>query len=212
MGILDWLKGKLYSKQPKTWRNAYSSNIGDEMSRCLKKELKANGNEEKIIRSVISEFRVLHSGLNISDNIIKEIILDSLYGAQRVSSLAKHLTDLPKKDAEKVVGDIKFSTQFNLNKYRALSLGLKWYRWSGVQACPLHKHMKDVFVRWDTPPSVDILKDGSPIPHHAGTQWGCKCYAETVVDVKGMYKPPYKVCLGNEIIKMSQQDFLKIFK
>lgn len=216
MGLFDWFKEKFSPNRSITWRDAFPSNIGNEMSSALRKELTANGNEEKIINSVLSEFHVLHSGLNISDDIIRDIISRSLYGSSRVPSLAELLInehpELSKKELEKVAGDLYYSTMFNRNKYRALSLGLLWYRWAGTAACPQHKHLKDVFVRWDTPPSIDILKDGSPIAHHAGTQWGCKCYAETVVEVKGMYKPPYKVCLGNEIIKMNQRDFLKIFK
>ena len=212
MSLLDWILQTLFPKKSNTWRDAFAADNNSVFSSTLKKELKNNGNEKKIIKAVLREFRALHPDIDISDSVLKEVILASLYSSQRVSSLSEAFSFLPPKDAQKITGDISFCTNFNRTKYRALSAGLAWYCWSGAKACPLHKHMNNVFVRFNAPPSIEILRDGSPIPHHAGTQWGCKCYATPIVEVKGVYKPPYKVCTGKEILRMSQRDFLKIYK
>ena len=119
---------------------------------------------------------------------------------------------LDKKDIEKIVGDIKFCTLSNCARVRALSSGWNWYCWRGANICGIHKHLKNVFVRWDTPPSIELLRDGSPVPHHAGSQWGCKCYAEPIIQLEGIFKPPYRVCLGNEIVRMNKRDFLKKYQ
>lgn len=203
MEILSWIIKKIFN----------TSNKYNDISNDLRNELRSKGIEKKIIKSVIATFRKTHADFPLSDKEIQKIVLGSLYSGGRVESVTEYFLpqfpNLTKKELSKIFGDIIFCTDFNMNKYRALHLCIEWYRWDAY-ACPCHKHMNNVFVRFDTPPTPTILKDGVQFAHHAGDMYGCKCLCLPLVKLKGIYKPPYKVCIGNEIIKMNQHEFLRI--
>lgn len=61
-----------------------------------------------------------------------------------------------------------------LTEARALAVGSEgyWWRIEGAGTRPSHKKMKDVFVRWDNPPTLDGMTG------HAGCLPNCKCWSE----------------------------------
>jgi len=61
-----------------------------------------------------------------------------------------------------------------LTQARALSIGSEgyWWRIEGAGTRPSHRKMKDVFVRWDNPPTLDGMTG------HAGCLPNCKCWSE----------------------------------
>ena len=118
---------------------------------------------------------------------------------------------LDKKALEKLVGDTVFFANTQFQMQRALRLGLYWYVWHS-SVCPKHKKMNNVFIRWSNPPLPSFLNDGSIVPHHAGDEWGCKCYAESVVDLSALNtRPPYKIYTGEKIVRMTKKEFLSNF-
>ena len=61
-----------------------------------------------------------------------------------------------------------------LTQARALAVGSEgyWWRIKGAGTRPSHRKMKDVFVRWDAPPTLDSLTG------HAGCLPNCDCWSE----------------------------------
>lgn len=64
-----------------------------------------------------------------------------------------------------------------LTQARALSVGSEgyWWRIKGAGTRPSHKKMKDVFVRWDDPPTLDGMTG------HAGCLPNCQCWQEVQI-------------------------------
>ncbi|MCG3464112.1 phage head morphogenesis protein [Xenorhabdus bovienii] len=64
-----------------------------------------------------------------------------------------------------------------LTQARALSIGSEgyWWRIEGAGTRPSHKRMRDTFVRWEDPPTLDGMTG------HAGCLPNCKCWAEVHV-------------------------------
>lgn len=65
----------------------------------------------------------------------------------------------------------------SLTQARALSIGSEgyWWRIEGAGTRPSHKKMKDKFVRWDNPPTLDGMTG------HCGALPNCKCWSEVHV-------------------------------
>lgn len=61
-----------------------------------------------------------------------------------------------------------------LTQARALAVGSEgyWWRIEGAGTRPSHRKMKDKFVRWDNPPTLDSMTG------HAGCLPNCKCWPE----------------------------------
>nr|WP_240938338.1 phage minor head protein [Hafnia alvei] len=61
-----------------------------------------------------------------------------------------------------------------LTQARALSVGSEgyWWRIEGVGTRPSHRRMKDKFVRWGNPPTLDGMTG------HAGCLPNCNCWSE----------------------------------
>lgn len=64
-----------------------------------------------------------------------------------------------------------------LAQARALAVGSEgyWWRIEGVGTRPSHRKMKDKFVRWDNPPTLDGMTG------HAGCLPNCKCWSEVQI-------------------------------
>lgn len=64
-----------------------------------------------------------------------------------------------------------------LTQARALAVGSEgyWWRIRGSGTRPSHKKMKDVFVRWDNPPTLDGMTG------HAGCLPNCQCWQEVQI-------------------------------
>lgn len=60
---------------------------------------------------------------------------------------------------------------------RALACGSEgyWWRIEGASTRPSHRKMKDKFVRWDNPPTLDGMTG------HAGCLPNCKCWSEVQI-------------------------------
>lgn len=64
-----------------------------------------------------------------------------------------------------------------LTQARALSVGSEgyWWRIKGAGTRPSHRGMKDKFVRWDNPPTLDGMTG------HAGCLPNCDCWPEVQI-------------------------------
>lgn len=68
-----------------------------------------------------------------------------------------------------------------LTQARALAVGSEgyWWRIEGAGTRPSHRKMKDRFVRWDNPPTLDGMTG------HAGCLPNCKCWSEVQIPEPG---------------------------
>jgi uncharacterized protein with gpF-like domain len=66
---------------------------------------------------------------------------------------------------------------YALTQARALSVGSEgyWWRIEGAGTRPSHRKMKDKFVRWDDPPTLDGMTG------HAGCLPNCNCWPEVQI-------------------------------
>lgn len=64
-----------------------------------------------------------------------------------------------------------------LTQARALAVGSEgyWWRIKGAGTRPSHRKMKDKFVRWDNPPTLDGMTG------HAGCLPNCECWSEVQI-------------------------------
>ncbi|MGK8935592.1 phage minor head protein [Pluralibacter gergoviae] len=64
-----------------------------------------------------------------------------------------------------------------LTQARALAVGSEgyWWRIKGAGTRPSHRKMKDKFVRWDSPPTLDGMTG------HAGCLPNCECWSEVQI-------------------------------
>nr|WP_227511095.1 phage minor head protein [Klebsiella aerogenes] len=64
-----------------------------------------------------------------------------------------------------------------LTQARALAVGSEgyWWRIEGAGTRPSHRKMKDKFVRWDNPPTLDGMTG------HAGCLPNCKCWQDVQI-------------------------------
>lgn len=101
-----------------------------------------------------------------------------------------------------------------LTEARSKDVGLNWYKWStsdDKRVRNSHKHMHNVLIRWDDPPSPERLNNQESVGNYnAGEIYNCRCVALPIVTLKSV-KFPAKVYYGGTIIKMSKAEFEKIF-
>ncbi len=184
-------------------------------NKSLKKDIGEDG-LSIIISNVKYELYALYPDIRIDENLLKELVRSIAFAEPRSEAVLKTiqrvLPDLPKETVREYTGNIASLSSFNCDAVRSQKNGTEWYVWKPF--CNVHQHMKDVFIKWDSPPSVELLQDGSPVAHHAGSQYGCHCLAYPILGEYSLreYKAPYKVCLnGKIIVKMKKKEFLEIY-
>jgi len=100
-----------------------------------------------------------------------------------------------------------------LTEQRAKSVGLNWYTWKTSNDGRVragHKHMQDVLVNFNNPPSPEqLVKEKFVGYYNAGNIFNCRCYPSVVVDID-FIKFPTKVFYNGQIVRMSKQQFEKI--
>lgn len=183
-------------------------------SQSLKREI-SEKYEKKVIVLTKKDIKRYNLEIKLSNTLIQDIIIRTLYSGIRSETIAKELTNnfsnVTQKELDMIFRTIIFTTQFNLGRLRAEDVGVNWYQWSAGGTCPKHKHMNDVFVRWTTPPTPNILKDENfSYAYHAGCIAECKCFASPIVGLDYI-KPPYKVYTGKEIIKLGKRKFIDMY-
>ena len=201
------------SDNPKTRHETIHSS-GNAISNSWKKELDKT-TEQLIKDNTMRKFSICHPMCMIDKKALEAISIDSIFSGRRVESyvdeLSPYYPNLEKREIKELIGDIVFCSRFQFEMFRALRLGLNWYVWHS-KSCPKHNKMDRTFIRWNDSPSPTILKDDSVISHHAGDEWGCKCWAEPIVDLSALnIRPPYNVHIDGKIIRMTKKQFLSNF-
>jgi SPP1 gp7 family putative phage head morphogenesis protein len=100
-----------------------------------------------------------------------------------------------------------------ITRTRAEALGLNWYKWStshDARVRKSHRHMSEVLVNWDDPPSPELLVHEKSVgSYNAGNVYNCRCIALPLVSVDDV-NWPCRVYSSSRITQMSQSQFMKI--
>ena len=181
----------------------------------IKKVIGADG-LSTVFNNVKYELYALYPDIRIDESLLKELVRSVAFAEPRsvstMEALQEVLPDLPQKTLYEFAHNIHSLSASNRDIVQSQKTGFEWYVWQS--SCKVHQHMNNVFVRFDSPPSAELLKDNSPVAHHASSQYGCICLMRTITGKYDLtrYKSPYKVCLnGNIIVTMKKKEFLEIF-
>ena len=99
---------------------------------------------------------------------------------------------------------------------RAQSLGLGWYQWetSGDSRVRLsHKFMDKVLIRWDDPPSPELLVgENSTLGHYqAGDCPNCRCTPLPIISLDEIQFPA-RVYIAGNIVRLTKAQFALRFR
>lgn len=100
-----------------------------------------------------------------------------------------------------------------ITRTRAESIGLDWYRWVTAHDARVresHKHMNQVLVNWNQPPSPEALVHERNVGYyHAGNIYNCRCIALPLVHLSDV-RWPSKVYHSGRIVRMSEREFKSV--
>jgi hypothetical protein len=100
-----------------------------------------------------------------------------------------------------------------LTRARSESLSLPWYIWRGSldqRERASHRRMEDVLIRFDTPPSPEMLIGLKSQGHYnAGEIYSCRCYPETLVRYDQV-SWPHEAYYAGKIQRMTLAQFKRL--
>lgn len=130
-----------------------------------------------------------------------------------LSDLAPYMRDLKKWEIRRIARTEVAKADTAITRTRAEDIGLNWYKWSTSHDARVrrsHRHMSEVLVNWNDPPSPELLvHEKSEGNYHAGNIYNCRCIALPVVDFDDVVWPS-KVYADGNIKRLSKTQFSKI--
>jgi SPP1 gp7 family putative phage head morphogenesis protein len=207
------------NSEPKTWREAsIKATKGNEMYKEIKKELDYSL-YEKIYKKVKNNYMIMKFfPENIPKNIVYHVINEHFKG-RRPESICEDIQnkffDISNKDMRKITFTICSACSASFNQNRSQDLGLNWYIWRTAGDSKVrksHRKMDGLVINFNEPPSPERLV-GEPFigEYNAGECDGCRCYAESVVNID-FVKFPRRVYYNGKIQVMKKAEFMKIYK
>lgn len=131
----------------------------------LKKDIGEDG-LSKIISNVKYELYALYPDIRIDENLLKELVRSIAFAEPRseavLDTIQSVLPDLPKKTVMEYTGNISSLSSFHRDAVRSQKNGTEWYVWK--PSCKVHQHMKEVFIRWDSPLRLNYCKTVHRLP------------------------------------------------
>ena len=202
----------------RTWRlAAKKATRGNKLYNMLMAEINAGIKSD--IENQVHENSLLIKTLphDVAAKVCSEIEKSAFEG-KRATTIAQEIrtyTDNYTKASAKLIARTEVSKATTaLTKARCDNLDLKWYVWrtslDGDRVRESHRIMEGVLIRWDNPPSPELLNDEQSVGnYHAGNIWNCRCYPEPLLDVNDV-KWPHKVHLNGQIRSMTKTEFIKL--
>lgn len=100
-----------------------------------------------------------------------------------------------------------------LTEARSKDVGVYWYVWKSSKDQRVrnaHKHMQDVLVRFDDPPSPEALVGEKDVgKYNAGNIYNCRCFPRPLISLENV-NWPCKVYYNGSITSMSKLQFQNI--
>jgi len=189
--------------------------VSQEISKALKEEYPLIKERHELLIS--QNIQVIK---DIPDNIadmFTQHTKDAILSGRRTDSIVKELrTYLPEVAKSRI--ELHARTQSSIaysafTQVRAEAVGANWYQWKTSKDSRVrnsHEHMENVLVRFDDPPSPELLIGlKSQGKYNAGGTWNCRCYHVPVILISQLTFPA-KVHIKGQLIKMSKLQFKKV--
>lgn len=207
---LSKLKDSINPSKVKT--NATGKVIYDE----LKKELDASLYEYVYSRSLSDETIHKFFPEGIPKQTVFHIVSESFKGRRPESintDICKVFFDISNKNLEKITQTICSISSAALEMFQSQKMGLNWYIWHTSEDSKVrssHKHINDVLINWNDPPSPESLVGEEFIgKYHPGECFQCRCLASPVVKLD-FISWPHEVFYQNRIQTMTKEQFKSI--
>lgn len=209
----------LYHDQARTWREAAQQGMmGQEIYQALRRELQ--GPVGTRLNELVRENAKLISTFpeSIAPQVNSFITREAQKG-RRAEAVAEELRaqfpDITKGRLNLIARTETAKANTALSQSRAEQLELPWYVWrtSGdARVRDSHFIMEGVLVNWNNPPNPEQLDKEPKVhhgPYHAGNIYNCRCYPESLLDLKQVQWPA-KVFWAGKIQRMTRAQFEQV--
>lgn len=204
-----------------TWRKAARKATKSYILYRLLKQNINNGLEASIQSQINRNATIISTfPLSVSEKVVEDVRKATFEGlrATEISKIIREKTVQHARASAKLIARTEVSkTQTALTRARAENVEKLWYVWRTEEDARVrdsHKTMDDVLIKWQDPPSPELLTGLPPaknnVYYHAGEIYNCRCYPEVLLDINDV-KWPHKVYLNGSIKFMSKKDFKEIF-
>lgn len=198
----------------KTWRTAAKK---ASRSTSLFKELLSNESTSPAFNSNVrfNAYYIKTAPQEIAQWITKETARMSIEG-KGIGDIAKEIRakypKYSKYHSELLARTETSKTQSALIQSKALQVGASWYLWKDVgdaRTRRSHKHMHNVLVSWNEPPSPESLVGEKDVGnYHAGNIYNCRCYPEPIVTIEQI-PFPVEVYSNGKLTRMTKAQFIE---
>jgi len=200
-----------------SWRDAArKSSQGKRIYDLLRSEMA--GPVGGVMRGLVSQHAKLVRSLpqDIAQDVAGQIATRQMRG-ERAEAIAKDIgSRLPgiAKSRIALIARTQVSvTAESITRARAQNLGANWYSWLSSEDSrvrPSHRKMDQVLVRWDDPPSPELLVNEKFVGrYNAGNVFNCRCTSAPIIDLDEITFPA-KVFYRGTITRMGRAKFQQI--
>ena len=195
----------------------------ERMSALMKQQL-SQADIRRIMRRYMDDnVRLIKSlPLNAAQRV-HELVMGNLTTGRRPASVAKEIMktgQVTQSRANLIARTETGRATTGLIMARAESIGLDFYIWYSTggfsgdgRTRKAHRHMNGVICKWDDVPNPEALfPDPKAKPYGnylPGATFNCRCFAAPLIRLSDSVWPA-KVHIKGKIVKMNQQQFLKI--
>ena len=131
-----------------------------------------------------------------------------------ISKLAKEFVPgLANYKIERIARTESSKAATALTQVRCETVGIKWYKWSTSEDARVrssHRHMDNVLIRWDNPPSPEqLIGEKSQGFYNAGEIYNCRCVCLPIVNLNQV-KFHAKIYINGQIQRISKKNFERL--
>ncbi len=193
------------------------------MSVLMKQQLKQADIKRIMNQYMNDNVRLITSlPLNAAQRVHK-LVTENLVTGKRASSVAKEIMktgEVTQSRANLIARTETSRAVTGLVMARAESIGLDFYIWYSTggysgdgRTRKAHRYMNGVICKWnDVPNPEKLFPDPKAKPYGSylpGATFNCRCFASPLIRLSDSVWPA-KVHVKGKIVKMNQQEFLKI--
>lgn len=185
-----------YGETLKPWAESVASRMIEDVSRrdatawekhgkaigqALRKEINSAPTGHAFRTSLAEQVTKITSLPREAAERVYRLTSEALPTGRRAADIAQEILnsgEVTKSSAMMLARTGVSSTATQLTKSRALFIGSEGYFWrtsKDAAVRPSHRKMEGVFVRWDSPPTLDGFQG------HCGEYANCRCFPEPVI-------------------------------
>lgn len=213
--VAETMATSLFHDGARTWREAaMKGSKGRTIYLLLQKEL----NRRSEISAIVDRNSKLIKSM--TSDVAKKVSRDMAKGefeGKRPEELMEQVLarwpTLTRAHAKLIARTETSKASTALTRARAESAGISWYIWKTSEDARVrgsHRHMDNVIVAWNDPPSPEALIHMKNYGHyHAGEFPNCRCYPAPLLNYEDV-SWPHKVYYNGRIHMMTLAKFKKL--